>query len=195
MEKIKSSYEIAMEKAKKISEEEGDGGRGLEVREEIKPIMSRYFRGELDADGLWQELNEKDQEYLVQAQKLILESFGLRTSVDEFAKRKDGILALENLKSSPNSSVVEQILKKINELQKKYQNKRERMEEQFKEKMEQQTQLQMKSAETDGSSRGIQMGSSSNRQMQRQMKQQLSQLEEQSEQMFNSLINDLEKNI
>ena len=123
MDKIKSSYEIAMERAKKLAEEDEkdeDRDKKLAIREELKPLMSKYFREKIDADKLWQELKDKDDSYLAQAQEMILESFGLRTSKDEFGKRKEGILALENLKNNPNSSIIEQILSKINELQNRH---------------------------------------------------------------------------
>ena len=189
MERIKSSYEIAMERAEEMLKDDNereDNSRKLEIREELKAVMSKYFKGELDADGLWQELNDKDDVYLAQAQEMIIESFGLRTSEDDFAKRKEGILAIENLKNSDNSSIIEQVLNKLNELQQRHQSKREQMEEQFKERMEQQAEMQMKPVQTDDGRTVMKLDSGVDRESQKRMKQQLSQLEEQSEQMFNS---------
>ncbi len=196
MDKIKSSYEIAMERAKKLSEEdENEGsGRKLEVREELKPLMTKYFREEIDANELWEELKEKDKNYLAQAQEMIVESLGLRTNEKAFSKRKEGILAIENLKEQPSSSIVEQILAKINELQSRYKDKRESMEKSFEERMEQQAEMQMKPVQTDDGRTVMKLDSGIDEESRKQMKQQLTQLEEQSEQMFNSLIEDLKDN-
>ena len=198
MDKIKSSYEIAMERAKKLSEEDEmseEESRDIEIKEELKPLMSKYFREELDAEELWQELKNKDDNYLAKAQELIIESLGLRTSDEIFSKRKEGILAIENLKNTPNSSVIEQILDKMNEVEKRHQEKREQMEEQFKERMEQQAEMQMKPVQTEDGKTVMKLDSGVDREAQKQMKQQLSQLEEQSEQMFNSLVEDLKSNL
>ena len=196
MDKIKSSYEIAMERAKKLSEEDDneDSGRKLEIREELKPLMTKYFREEIDADELWEELQEKDKDYLSQAQEMIVESLGLRTNEKEFSKRKEGILAIENLKKQSNSSIVEQILAKINELQNRYKDKRESMEKSFEERMEQQAEMQMKPVQTDDGRTVMKLDSGIDEESRKQMKQQLAQLEEQSEQMFNSLVEDLKDN-
>ena len=126
---------------------------------------------------------------------MIIESLGLRTSDEIFSKRKEGILAIENLKNTPNSSVIEQILDKMNEVEKRHQEKREQMEEQFKERMEQQAEMQMKPVQTEDGKTVMKLDSGVDREAQKQMKQQLSQLEEQSEQMFNSLVEDLKSNL
>ena len=198
MDKIKSSYEIAMERAKKLSEEDEMSekeSRDIEIREELKPLMSKYFKEKIDAEELWQELKDKDDNYLAKAQELIVESLGLRTSDEIFEKRKEGLLAIENLKEDPNSSIIEQILSKLNQVENRYQQKREQMEEQFKERMEQQAEMQMKPVQTEDGKTVMKLDSGVDKKAQQQMKQQLSQLEEQSEQMFNSLVEDLKNNL
>lgn len=198
MDKIKSSYEIAMERAKKLSEEDemsGKESRDIEMKEELKPLMSKYFREEIDAEELWEELKDKGDDYLAKAQELIIESLGLRSSDEIFEKRKEGILAIENLKNDPNSSIIEQILSKLNQVENQYQQKREQMEEQFKERMEQQAEMQMKPVQTEDGKTVMKLDSGVDRETQQQMKQQIAQLEEQSEQMFTSLVEDLKNNL
>ncbi|HKL75926.1 MAG TPA: hypothetical protein VJ881_07655 [Halanaerobiales bacterium] len=198
MDKIKSSYEIAMERAKKLSEEDEmseEKSKNIEIREELKPLMSKYFREKIDAEELWEKLKDKSDDYLAKAQELIIESLGLRTSDEIFSKRKEGILAIENLKNSPSSSIIEQILSKLNQVENQYQQKREQMEEQFKERMEQQAEMQMKPVQTEDGQTVMKLDSGVDRETQQQMKQQLAQLEEQSEQMFNSLVEDLKNNL
>lgn len=198
MDKIKSSYEIAMERAKKLSEEDEmseEESRDIEMKEELKPLMSKYFKEEIDAEELWEELKDKGDDYLAKAQELIIESIGLRSSDEIFEKRKEGILAIENLKNDPNSSIIEQILSKLNQVENQYQQKREQMEEQFKERMEQQAEMQMKPVQTEDGKTVMKLDSGVDRETQQQMKQQISQLEEQSEQMFTSLVEDLKNNL
>ncbi|MGM0410085.1 MAG: hypothetical protein ACQEQF_04905 [Bacillota bacterium] len=196
MDKIKSSYEIAMERAKKLSEEDDnkDSSRKLEIREKLKPLMTKYFKEEINANKLWEELKDKDKDYLVQAQEMIVESIGLRTNEKEFSKRKEGILAIENLKDQSNSSIVEQILSKIDELQNRYQDKRKSMEKRFEERMEQQAEMQMKPVQTEDGRTVMKLDSGIDEESRKQMKEQFAQLEEQSEQMFNSLVEDLKDN-
>lgn len=198
MDKIKSSYEIAMERAKKLSEEDEmseEESRDIEMKEELKPLMSKYFKEEIDAEELWEELKDKGDDYLAKAQELIIESLGLRSSDEIFEKRKEGILAIENLKNDPNSSIIEQILSKLNQVENQYQQKREQMEEQFKERMEQQAEMQMKPVQTEDGKTVMKLDSGVDRETQQQMKQQIAQLEEQSEQMFTSLVEDLKNNL
>lgn len=198
MDKIKSSYEIAMERAEKLTEEDESSeeeNRNIEIRENLKPLMSKYFKEKIDAEELWQELKNKNSDYLVKAQEMIIESLGLRTSDQDFSRRKEGVLAIENLKSKPNSSIVEKILKKMKEVEKRHKEKREQMEEQFKQRMEQQSEMQMKPVQTEDGKTVMKLDSGVDKKAQQQMKQQLSQLEEQSEEMFNSLVEDLKSEL
>ncbi|MFW6269871.1 MAG: hypothetical protein ACOC4G_07290, partial [Bacillota bacterium] len=144
MGKIKSSYEIAMQKAKEISKNTSSEEESrLEIRDELKSILADFYQEELDAEGLWVELEDKDEDYLIEAQLLIIESFGLRTTEKDFNKRKEALLGIESLKNKSHSSRIEQTLNKINQLQQQHQQQRENLENQLQQEAEN-SQMQMK---------------------------------------------------
>ena len=196
MKRIKTAYEIAMENAEKITEEDDGTATKMAKKQEVKPILAKFFKEEIDAEGLWGELKEKDDgDYVIQAQELILESLGLRSSEDEINKRKEGIMALESLKDQQNSNVIEQLLNKIEELKNQHQEQRDSLEERFKQQIEQQSQAQMKPVQTEDGRTAMKLENSVNRETKKQMDQQLSQLEERSEQVFTGLIEEIKNNL
>lgn len=196
MKRIKTAYEIAMENAKEITEEDEGTVEKLAKKEEVKPILADFFKDQIDAEGLWEKIKEKDgEDYVTQAQEIILESLGLRTSSDEFQKRKEGIMALESLKVQQNTNVIEQLLNKMNELKDQHQEQRESLEERFKQQIEQQSQAQMKPVQTEDGRTVMKMDNSVDRQTKQQMNQQLSQLEERSEQVFNGLVEEIKESL
>jgi hypothetical protein len=196
LKRIKTAYEIAMENADKITEEDDGKTDKLVKKEEIRPIMADFFKDKLDAEGLWEEIREKEgEDYVTQAQELILDSLGMRTTSDGFEKRKRGVMALESLKEQKNTNIIEQMLNKISELQDQYQNQKESLEERYKQRIEQQSQAQMKPDQTEDGQTVMNMGSSMDREAKQQMAQQLSQLEERSEQIHNGLIEEIKDNL
>ncbi|MFW5786698.1 MAG: hypothetical protein ACOCV3_00365 [Halanaerobiales bacterium] len=195
MKRIKTAYEIAMEKADELAESDEQSDK-LAKKEEIKPIMSRFFRGKIDTEDLWQEIKDKeDEEYYVQAQELIIDSFGLRNSDEEFDRRKEGLLALESLKGRQNSSMLEQILGRLNKLRREHQQQRKSMEERFKKEMEERSQMQMKPVQTEDGRTVMKLESGVDEETRQKVQKQLSQLEERSEQMFTDLIEELKTRI
>lgn len=115
-DKIRTAIEIAMEKAEKLSglsEEEKDE---IKINKKIGPILSKFFKGSLDAEGLWKKLKDEKKPALKQAQKKIIESMTVSLSQDEIGRRKNAVLALEHLKKNSDAAFAEALLDSIEEL-------------------------------------------------------------------------------
>ena len=195
-DRIKSSYEIAMEKANKISQETSEEEeKKLDIRNELKPILAEYYRDELDPEGLWQELEDYEDDHLVEAQKMIVGSLGLRTSDEEYRKRKKALLAIESLKSSKNTSGIERTLGKIRKLQERYKNEREKLENQLKRETEQRSEMQMKPVQTEDGRTVMKLESGIDQETKQKYNQAISNLENRSDKQFSQLINELRNKI
>ncbi|MFW6278820.1 MAG: hypothetical protein ACOC2G_01390 [Bacillota bacterium] len=194
MDRIKSAYEIAMEKAEEISEDVSVDEDLLSIREEIKPILSKFYNGELDADQLWQEFENKEEIFLREAQSMILDSLGLRTTEDNFADRKNAILALESLKKEGQTSQIERALNKINKLQKRYSSDRDRIEQQLEQEMNN-SEMQMKQVQTDDGRTVMKMEPGMDRETQQKFKKAISQTESQYSEQFSHLIEDIKNQL
>ena len=190
MGEIKSAYEIAMEKVNEMDEEEITGNSNLEKREKIKPLLARFYRGEIDSDELWSELKGEEEDFLEEAQVLIADSLGLRTSSEEFKKRKKGILAIENLKKRQNSSMLEQILNQIKSLQDKYGRQREQVEEQIKQQQNN-SEMKMKPVRTQDGRTVMKMEKGMDENKKRQFNESLTRLEKRSAELMDGLIAEL----
>lgn len=194
LDRIKSAYEIAMEKAEEISEDVSVDEDLLSIREEIKPILSKFYNGELDADQLWQEFEDKEEIFLREAQSMILDSLGLRTTEDNFADRKNAILALESLKKEGQTSQIERALNKINKLQKRYSSDRDRIEQQLEQEMNN-SEMQMKQVQTDDGRTVMKMEPGMDRETQQKFKKAISQTESQYSEQFSHLIEDIKNQL
>ena len=190
MGEIKSAYEIAMEKVNDMDEEEFADNSNLEKREKIKPLLARFYRGKIDSDELWSELKGEEEDYLAEAQVLIADSLGLRTTDEEFKKRKRGILAIENLKNRQNSSMLEQILNQIKSLQDKYGRQREQVEEQIKQQQKN-SEMKMKPVRTQDGRTVMKMENGMDENKKRQFNESLTRLEKRSAEMMDGLIAEL----
>ncbi|MBE0479849.1 MAG: hypothetical protein IBX68_02600 [Dehalococcoidia bacterium] len=89
--------------------------------EELGVILSEFYRGDIDSEGLWRRLREykdKGKVYLLkEAQIKLLDTLSATSAPVEFKRRKDGILAVESLKDEQNMAVVEQAMAAIDGLQ------------------------------------------------------------------------------
>ncbi|MFW6006346.1 MAG: hypothetical protein ACOCQ5_00040 [Halanaerobiales bacterium] len=193
MGKIKSSYEIAMQKAKEISKNTSSEEESrLEIRDELKSILADFYQEELDAEGLWVELEDKDEDYLIEAQLLIIESFGLRTTEKDFNKRKEALLGIESLKNKSHSSRIEQTLNKINQLQQQHQQQRENLENQLQQEAEN-SQMQMKPVQTEDGRTVMKLEQGVDQETKQRYNKAISELENKSSQRFSLLIEELEE--
>ncbi len=186
MGRIKSAYEIAMEKADQLDEKGEEAG--LEKRERLKPLMARFFKEKINAEKLWQELKGEERGLLREAQVLVLESLGLRTSSEGFEKRKQAVLAIESLKEIQKSSLIEQALEQLNMLKQQYSEDREQFEEQVKDIRERNSDVKMKPVKTKDGRTVMQLQSDIDEDTMRQFSQKLTQLEKMYTDKFNQAI-------
>jgi O-phosphoseryl-tRNA(Cys) synthetase len=148
MEKVKTAFEKAMERAAKISALTPDEKEEIKDQEKIRSVLSAFYKGEIKRDELWQKLKGTRQSLLKEAQCNIVDSIRLETMVEELYQKKDGILAIETLKEKQNISIVENLLNTIIKLQKEYMLKKDEAIEELREAVEQNPQLRLRQVKT-----------------------------------------------
>ncbi len=192
MKDIKSAYEIAMEKAEKIDAKPEE----LDKKGELKSLLTKFFRDKINAEELWQKLKESFQaRYYKEAQAMIVDSLGLRTTDEQFKKRKEGVLAIETLKEEQNSSHLEHYMNNISKLINQYEQERKRMEEQIKQHIQQNSQAQMRPVQTEDGRTVMKLESGVDEETREQMNKMISQFEEQYSEKFNNYIAELKQNL
>lgn len=195
LKKIKSALEIAMEKANEIDDGFTPEEEEMLKREEVKPLLTRFYKDKLDAEGLWQELKQTDDSELYkQAQILLLDSIGLKTTEDQLNKRKEGLLAVESLKGGGNTSVFEQAIDQIINLQERYRSERDRYQDMYEEAMEN-AEMSMKPVQTQDGKTVMQLQQSLDEETEERLKNAITQLETQSKQMLSQLIEQIKDNL
>jgi hypothetical protein len=134
--KIKTAIEIAMEKTSMIGELTPEEKEKIENVKKLKPLMAKFYKGKISADGLWKSLKGSKLSLLRETQLNLVESVRLENSHAEFEKRKKGILAIEALKENQNMSIIEQNLNFIVDLQKRAKEEKEQAYTSFKTSIE-----------------------------------------------------------
>ncbi|MCG2722443.1 MAG: hypothetical protein L6290_10590 [Thermodesulfovibrionales bacterium] len=191
MEKVKSAFEKAMERAAAIGEMTAEEKEQLKEQEKIKTILSEYYKDDLDRDGLWKKMKGSKPESLRETQMSLINSLGLNMIQEEFLKRKDGILAIESLKEQQRVSVMEQVLDSIAGIQKEYQEGKEQASEQLREAIESNPQLRMKPVKTPDGRMTFQPAVSVDEAVQARLSEFLAEHEERYEFSFTKLIEKL----
>jgi hypothetical protein len=115
-EKIKTALEIAMEKAERLSDLSNKEKEKINIKKKVEPMLAKFFKNEIDPDGLWKKFKEEKKEILEQAQVSIINSLTMGLSSDEIKRRKNAILALENLKKTPDAVYVEKYLNSLEDI-------------------------------------------------------------------------------
>jgi len=191
MEKMKSAYEIAMEKAAKIEASEEFDKKG-----ELKPLLAKFFRDKINAEDLWQKLKDNySSDQYKQAQIMLINSLGLRTTDEQFKKRKEGILAIEALKDEKNSSLLEQYMNNISTLINQYEQEKEKMEEQIKQRLKQNSQARMKPIQTEDGRTVMKLESGVDNETREQFNNMLAQFEERYSMKFDQYISELKRSL
>ena len=103
---IKSAREIALEKTanEKLSTQEI---AEIKQQEKINSILAKYYKDQIEPDELWHHFKEIPFKYLIQAQNSFIKSLTFQSNDYDFEKRKRGVLAIENLKKTNQSSNIE----------------------------------------------------------------------------------------
>lgn len=178
-DRIKSAYEKAMERAEEMTEEtEGEGGVDYARREEIKPILSKFFRDEIDSDELWQEFSQKGEAELKAAQEMIINTLGLNSNDKEIEKRKQGLLALEDLKGNSQVSSVERTMDEVSRVVQQYNTEQERLRDKLKDMLQRQMQQQQQQGQMNANGGPMQMVQHLDEETRRRIAQTREQMEE-----------------
>lgn len=148
MDKVKSAFEKAMEKAAKIGEFTPEEKEQLKEQEELKTWLAEFYRGNLDRNELWQQLKGKKPFILKEAQQYLIDSLGLLSTPEELKTRRDGIIAIETLKETQRTPIIEQILDSIEMLQREYQDRKERIADEIRAEIERNPQMRLKPVRT-----------------------------------------------
>jgi len=148
MGNVKSALEKAMEKAAQIGELTPEEKKHIKEQEQLKIWLSEFYRGKLDRDNLWKKLKGKKTSLLKEAQQYLIDSFGLGSTPEEFKIRRDGVLAIETLKETQLTPVIEQILDSIEILQREYQDRKAKMADDLRAEIERNPQMRMQPVRT-----------------------------------------------
>lgn len=98
-----------------------DERQKLKAAEELNTVLSGFYKGDLDSDGLWNRLKQFKEQgrttFLKDAQMQLIDSLTINSAGPELQRRKAAIVAVETLKSQPNTAALEQSLNAIEALQ------------------------------------------------------------------------------
>ncbi len=170
-----------------LSQEEKDK---LRQSGELDSLLSKYFKGSLDADVLWKGLkNLQEQGRLPiarEAQVKLANTLRLQMSEEDFDQRRQAILAIETMKRGGKYPALELILDSIEELRKKYTQVKEQAYKQLKTAIEKQLQAAARQAKTQGMNIDVQSSVEANIKNSPQWKDFISRHEKDSEEMFDS---------
>ncbi|MFN2340429.1 MAG: hypothetical protein ABR547_04090 [Halanaerobium sp.] len=192
---MKSAYEKAMERADEVYGKSDVDLNSLEVREELKEIMAPYFKGEIDAEGLWKKLESKEEAYLKEAQLMLVESIGLRNSSEQIKRRKEAVVAVESLKESGSkANFFEKQFTQAQSLQQQYQTQKKQLDEQVKQHLEQAQQGQSQNP-LAAAQNGSEGQNGMNAQMRQQLAQKVSEFQEGFNKRFNKLLEKMKAEI
>jgi hypothetical protein len=195
MGKVKSAFEKAMEKAAAIGELTPEEKERIRSQEKIKSILTEFYKGQIDRDGLWQKLKGSKPFLLKEAQQYLVDSLGLGSTPEEFQQRKEGILAIETLKVKQNVPAIEQTLNSVKVLQKEYQDGKDKAEEELREAIEQNPQLRLRPVRTPDGRTVLQAAYSVDEAVQARLSEFMSQHEEKYNQKFVRLLEKLNKEV
>jgi hypothetical protein len=195
MGKVKSALEKAMEKAAGIGELTPEEKERIKDQEKVKSILAEFYKSQIDRDGLWQKLKGVKSFFLKEAQQHLVDSIGLGSTPEEFQLRKDGILAIENLKEKKHIPAIEQTLNSIKILQKEYQEGKERAVEELREAVESNPQLRLQPMKTPDGRTVYQAAVSVDEAVQARLSEFLSEHEMRYSQQFNRMIEKLRKEV
>jgi hypothetical protein len=195
MGKVKSAFEIAMEKAGSIgvlSEEEKER---IKDEEKVTSILKEFYNLRIDSNGLWQQLQGSKASLLRMAQLNIIKSLGLGNATEELENRMQGILAIETLKKKPNTAIMEPALRAIRDLQKDYEGMKERVMEDLKRQIEMHPQLRMQPVRTPDGRTVRQMTLSVDEAVKARLGEYLSEQEKQYNEELSGIIRELEEQV
>ena len=149
-DKIRTAIEIAMEKAEKLSSLSQKEKEKIDIDKKIEPVISRFFKNELDPEGLWRELKDEKNPVLKQFQEKLIDSLTMGLKQDELERRKNAVLALENLKKNPDTAYVEKLLNTLEDIGMRSVEEKDSFYNELKSIIEKNPRLQLRQVESGG---------------------------------------------
>jgi exonuclease VII large subunit len=193
MKKMKTALEIAMEKADRIKDDATSGEEKLELIDRAKSILADFYRDRIDASGLWKKLKaENDPELYKEVQRILIDSIGIRNTPEQLKQRKEAILAVESLKEEQNTSLFEQALEQIGQLQKRYREEVEKID-QAQEEAVKNARMRMKPVRNSKGKTVMKLEPAIDEETQERIKKAYTDLENRVSAMINELLEELKE--
>ena len=195
MDKVKSAFEKAMEKAAKVADFTPEEREEMKEREKIRSLLSSFYKGDLTKDGLWLALKGSTPDLLREAQLSLADSMRLGSTPQAMKQRKEGILAIEALKDKKTLSVIEQALSSIELVQKQYQEGKERAVEELRTAIEENPQLRLRPVRTPNGKTVLQAALSVDEAVQVRLSEFLAEHEDRFEKAYVKAVGKLKKEL
>lgn len=181
---IKSAREIALEKieneklnAQEISE--------IKQQEKINSILAKYYKDQIEPDELWHYFKGIPLKYLIEAQNSFIKSLTFQSNDYDFEKRKKGVLAIENLKESNQSSNIEYYFEQLSKMQREFQKSKEQLIDYVREDLKRNPQKKLQTFQQGNQIIIKELSIEEVLEQDRVLKQKLNQMEKQYKEKFN----------
>jgi len=181
---IKSAREIALEKTEKekLSAQEI---AEIKQQEKINSILAKYYKDQIEPDELWHHFKGIPLKYLIEAQNSFIKSLTFQSNDYDFEKRKKGVLAIENLKKSNQSSNIEYYFEQLINTQREFQKNKEQLIEYVKEDLKRNPQKKLQTFQQGNKIIIKELSVEEVLEQDRVLKQKLNQIEKQYKEKFN----------
>lgn len=157
----------------------------IKQQEKIDNILAKYYKDQIESDDLWQHLKDVSNQFLVMAQNNFLQSLTFHSNDYEVKKRKDGILAIENLKKNNQSANIELYFEQLKNIQDEFQKNKEQVLKNLREELEKDPQKRLQTVQQGNQIVVKQLSLEEALEQNQQLKQKLNQLEEQFKRKHN----------
>lgn len=193
MADIKSAREIAMEKSRKIEKLSPEEMAEIKQENKIENILAKYYKDQIETDDLWYHLKGLTDRNLLKAQNNFLQSVTFYSNKFDIEKRKNGILAIENLRESSRSSDIEHYLNQLKKIQDDFQTNKEQFMQRLKNELEKDPQKRMQTFQQDNQIMVKQLSLEEALEQNKELKQHMKQLENHHKKQFDMVKNELNK--
>jgi hypothetical protein len=149
---------IARERLARIGELSQEEKEKMVDSERVNSLLSEFYQGQIDAESLWKRLKEESRPSLLrEAQIRLIDSLNFGSTPVELQRRREGILAIETLKGEQNTSIVEQNLNMMEDLQKRHSAEVEQAYNNIRAEVERNPQLRVKQIQQGQSAMIVQL--------------------------------------
>lgn len=181
---IKSAREIALEKTEKekLSAQEI---AEIKQQEKISSILAKYYKDQIEPDELWHHFKGIPLKYLIEAQNSFIKSLTFQSNDYDFEKRKKGVLAIENLKESNQSSNIEYYFEQLSKMQREFQKSKEQLIDYVREDLKRNPQKKLQTFQQGNQIIIKELSVEEVLEQDRVLKQKLNQMEKQYKEKFN----------